>query len=77
MAKGTVKWFSNAKGYGFIESDVSEQDIFAHYTAIQAEGYRRLQKGQEVEFVLEEGPKGQLAREIRPLSRADAGTRSD
>lgn len=68
MARGTVKWFSNAKGYGFIESDVSEHDIFAHYTAIQAEGYRRLEKGQAVEFVLEDGPRGLLARDIRPLA---------
>lgn len=67
MASGTVKWFSNAKGYGFIQPVEGGEDIFAHYSAILADGYRRLEKGQAVEFVLEAGPKGRLAKDIRPL----------
>ena len=59
MSKGKVKWFNNAKGYGFIQSDeVSEKDIFVHYSCIQAEGYRSLNEGDDVEFELVDGPKG-------------------
>ena len=61
---GTVKWFNNAKGFGFITmADVSD-DIFVHFRAIQGEGYRSLNEGQEVEFKLVEGPKGLQAEEV-------------
>jgi CspA family cold shock protein len=54
---GTVKWFNAAKGYGFIGHEGGE-DVFVHFSAIQSDGYRRLEKGQQVEFSIEEGPKG-------------------
>ena len=53
---GTVKWFNAAKGYGFIGREDGE-DVFVHFSAIQSDGYRRLEKGQQVEFSIEEGPK--------------------
>ena len=59
MAKGKVKWFSNQKGYGFISTDSG--DVFVHHTAIQGEGYKTLEEGQEVEFEIEKGPKGDQA----------------
>jgi CspA family cold shock protein len=62
---GTVKWFNAAKGYGFIGRDEGE-DIFVHFSAIQANGYRRLEKGQLVEFTIEEGPKGLQAATVVP-----------
>jgi CspA family cold shock protein len=59
MKAGKVKWFNNAKGYGFIvSSDNENQDLFAHYSAIQSDGYRSLRAGQEVDFELTDGPKG-------------------
>lgn len=61
--KGTVKWFNNGKGYGFIERE-DGPDVFVHFTAIQVEGYRSLKEGQEVEFVIEEGPKGLQAADV-------------
>jgi CspA family cold shock protein len=57
---GTVKWFNASKGYGFIEHE-GGPDVFVHYSAILAEGYRSLQEGQQVEFAIEEGPKGPQA----------------
>lgn len=60
MARGTVKWFSNQKGYGFISSE-SGKDVFVHYTAIQGDGYKTLEEGQEVEFEITTGPKGEQA----------------
>jgi len=66
MPTGTVKWFSNAKGYGFIQPDEGGDDIFAHFSVIQAEGYRTLKEGQKVEFEVTNGPKGLAATEIRP-----------
>ena len=60
MAQGTVKWFNNEKGYGFIAVD-GGQDVFVHYTAIQADGYRSLDEGQRVEFEVAQGPKGPQA----------------
>lgn len=60
---GTVKWFNNAKGYGFIEQDEG-QDIFVHYTAIIGDGYKTLLQGQEVEFELINGPKGPQAENV-------------
>ncbi len=65
MATGTVKWFSNAKGYGFIEPDSGGEDVFAHFSAIEAEGYRTLKEGQKVEFEVNQGPKGLQASRIR------------
>ena len=60
---GTVKWFNGSKGYGFIEQENGE-DVFVHYTAIRAEGYRNLQEGQEVEFSIIEGPRGLQAEDV-------------
>ena len=63
---GTVKWFNGAKGYGFITRE-SGGDVFVHYSAIQADGYRNLDEGQRVEFAVEEGPKGPQATNVIPL----------
>ena len=60
MAKGTVKWFSNQKGYGFITSETGK-DVFVHHSAIQGEGYKSLDEGQQVEFEVQQGPKGEQA----------------
>ena len=60
---GRVKWFSNAKGYGFIERE-NGTDVFVHYTSIQSEGYRRLEEGDEVMFDIIEGEKGPLAQNV-------------
>ena len=64
--QGTVKWFNGSKGYGFIERDTGE-DIFVHYSAIMMEGFRTLDEGQRVEFVVMEGEKGPQAQEVMPL----------
>jgi len=58
MATGVVKWFNNAKGYGFVTPDQGDQDIFVHFSAIDMDGYKTLKEGQRVEFEIEEGPKG-------------------
>lgn len=63
---GIVKWFNAAKGYGFIGRDDGD-DVFVHYSAIQADGYRRLEKGQKVEFSIEDGPKGLQASNVVSL----------
>ena len=68
MATGKVKWFNNSKGFGFIEAEDREGDIFAHYSTIEMEGYRTLKAGQTVQFELEEGPKGLHASNIVPGS---------
>lgn len=60
MAKGKVKWFNNQKGYGFITPEEGK-DVFVHHTAIQGEGYKSLEEGQEVEFEIKTGPKGEQA----------------
>jgi CspA family cold shock protein len=60
MARGKVKWFSNQKGYGFITPE-SGKDVFVHFSAIQGDGYKSLQEGQDVEFEIEKGPKGEQA----------------
>ena len=66
MPKGSVKWFSNQKGYGFITPDDGSKEIFVHHTAIQGEGYRSLRDGEKVEFDMADGPKGpQASRVIR------------
>ncbi|HLK92678.1 MAG TPA: cold shock domain-containing protein [Polyangia bacterium] len=64
MATGKVKWFNDAKGYGFIARD-DGPDVFVHHTAIMAEGFRSLSEGQEVEFDITEGPKGLQAANVR------------
>jgi CspA family cold shock protein len=64
MAKGNVKWFNDAKGYGFI-SRPEGQDVFVHHTAIVGEGFRTLSEGQEVEFDIMEGPKGLQAANVK------------
>ena len=65
MAIGTVKWFNNAKGYGFILPDGGGDDLFAHYSAIQMDGYKTLKAGQPVKFDIIEGPKGLQATNIQ------------
>lgn len=67
MASGTVKWFSNAKGYGFILPDQGGEDVFAHFSAIEMDGYKTLKQGQKVEFEVNQGPKGLQASSIRAL----------
>jgi len=63
---GTVKWFNNTKGYGFIAREDAE-DVFVHHTAIQGEGYKSLDEGQRVEFSVEQGPKGLQAAQVARL----------
>jgi cold shock protein len=65
-AVGIVKWFNDAKGFGFIEPDAGGGDVFAHFSAIQMEGFRTLKQGERVLFELVQGPKGQMALNIRP-----------
>ncbi|MCL1037553.1 cold shock domain-containing protein CspD [Shewanella corallii] len=67
MASGTVKWFNNAKGFGFICPDEGGEDVFAHYSTIEMEGYRTLKAGQAVQFEVEQGPKGMHASAISPV----------
>ncbi|WP_017623206.1 cold-shock protein [Nocardiopsis chromatogenes] len=64
MATGTVKWFNSTKGFGFIEQDGGGPDVFAHYSNIQATGYRELAEGQSVQFETTQGPKGPQAENI-------------
>jgi cold shock protein len=66
MANGTVKWFNDAKGFGFIEPEGGGEDVFAHFSAIQMEGFRTLKQGGRVSYELVQGPKGQLAQNICP-----------
>jgi CspA family cold shock protein len=71
MVAGTVKWFNDAKGFGFIEPEGGGEDVFAHFSAIQMDGFRTLKQGGKVSFDLVQGPKGQLAHNIQPV---DSGT---
>lgn len=66
MATGTVKWFNNAKGYGFVLPEAGGDDLFIHYSSIQMDGYKSLKAGQGVVYELQEGPKGLHAVDIRP-----------
>ena len=67
MAKGTVKWFNDAKGFGFITPADGGKDLFAHHSAIQATGFKSLAEGQQVEFEVVAGPKGPAASNIRTV----------
>ena len=67
MATGTVKWFNDSNGYGFITPSEGGEDLFAHHTAIQMAGFKTLKEGQKVEFEVKRGPKGLQAANIKPL----------
>ena len=66
MENGTVKWFNSQKGYGFITPE-SGDDVFVHHSAIQGDGYKSLEEGQDVEFEIEQGPKGKRAEKVSKL----------
>jgi CspA family cold shock protein len=72
MANGTVKWFNNAKGFGFICPDNGGEDIFAHYSTIDMNGYKTLKAGQPVEYEVEAGPKGSHAISIIPTTSKES-----
>jgi CspA family cold shock protein len=67
MAQGTVKWFNAEKGFGFIAQDGGGPDVFVHYSAIAADGYRTLEDNQRVEFEVTQGQKGPQADQVRPI----------
>jgi cold shock protein len=67
MRTGTVKWFNEAKGYGFITPQDGSADVFVHYSVIQGTGFRKLAEGQAVEFESEKGPKGMQATVVKPV----------
>ncbi len=67
MANGTVKWFNDAKGFGFITPEDGSEDVFVHFSAIAAEGFRSLSEGQRVEYEVVRGDKGLQARDVRAL----------
>lgn len=71
-ATGKVKWFNNAKGYGFVRPDQGGEDLFVHYSYIQMDGYKSLKAGQPVEFEIQAAAKGHHAVNLRPLERTDA-----
>lgn len=66
MATGTVKWFNDAKGFGFITPDAGGEDLFAHFSEIRSEGFKSLQENQKVTFEVKKGPKGLQASNIQP-----------
>lgn len=68
MLYGTVKWFNDAKGFGFIEPEEGGSDVFAHFSAIEMDGFRTLKQGSRVSYELVQGPKGNLAQHIRPTA---------
>lgn len=71
---GTVQWFSRVKGYGFVRPDGQEEDVFVHYSAIQGDGYRNLSQGQQVEFTIEDSPKGPQAANVVGLDVGESET---
>jgi CspA family cold shock protein len=75
MAQGTVKWFNDAKGFGFIEPEGGGEDVFAHFSAIQMDGFRTLKQGGKVTYDLVQGPKGQLAQNITPVEATSGAAR--
>ncbi len=68
MATGIVKWFNNAKGYGFVTPDDGDQDVFVHFSAIEMDGYKTVKEGQKVQFEVNEGPKGLHAANVLMIS---------
>jgi CspA family cold shock protein len=68
MQYGTVKWFNDAKGFGFISPEDGSADVFVHFSAINAKGFRSLQEGQRVSYQLTQGPKGAQASEVAPVA---------
>ena len=66
MATGTVKWFNYAKGFGFITPDEGGEDLFAHFSSVQTQGFKTLKEGQKVSFDVVQGPKGKQASNIHP-----------
>jgi len=67
MAQGTVKWFNDSKGFGFISLDDGSKDVFVHHSSIDMEGFKTLSEGQRVEFEVVQGPKGPAAEKVRPV----------
>ena len=67
MARGTVKWFSDQKGYGFVTPEGGKKDVFVHYSALQGEGFKTLAEGDNVEFDITQGPKGEQAANVRKV----------
>jgi len=68
MMTGSVKWFNNAKGYGFVTPDGQNEDVFVHFSAIDMDGYKTLKEGQKVEFEISQGPKGLHAAHVNRLA---------
>jgi len=66
MATGTVKWFNESKGFGFLSQDNGGDDVFVHFSAIQGDGFKTLNEGQKVTFEVEQGPKGPQANNVSP-----------
>lgn len=65
MTKGTVKWFNNAKGYGFVKPEDRDEDVFVHFSSIDMDGYKTLREGQRVQFEISQGPKGLHAAQVQ------------